>query len=113
MPSSPQKRTVKKQFEQLLPVLKSALQECYGGRLVAAVVFGSVGRGTPRNESDIDLLVVADPLPSGRMRRVDEFAAVKRALASRIDPLLSAAYSPGLRRSSRPLKSCTGDRCSS
>ncbi|HUE89895.1 MAG TPA: nucleotidyltransferase domain-containing protein, partial [Vicinamibacterales bacterium] len=54
----------------------------YGPRLVSLVVFGSIGRGTPRPDSDVDLLIVAENLPDGRMARVDEFAPVEQALAA-------------------------------
>jgi uncharacterized protein len=77
-------RAAKRKFELLLRDLRPAIQGFYGRSLVALVVFGSVGRGTPHSDSDVDLLIVADPLPSGRMRRMDEFAAVKKALANRI-----------------------------
>lgn len=46
------------------------------------VVFGSVGRGTPRPDSDVDLLIVAEKLPDGRMARVHEFAPVEKALVA-------------------------------
>jgi predicted nucleotidyltransferase len=48
---------------------------------VAVVIFGSTGRGTARPDSDIDLLLIADPLPDGRMRRVEEFEIVERRIA--------------------------------
>jgi len=35
---------------------------------------------TARLDSDVDLLVVADPLPRGRLARVEEFAAVEARL---------------------------------
>jgi len=63
-------------------VLKNLLDACaghYGERLVSLAVFGSVGRGTPRPDSDIDLLVVAEKLPRGRINRVREFWAVEKA----------------------------------
>jgi hypothetical protein len=53
----------------------------YGPRLVSLAVFGSIGRGTPRPDSDVDLLIVAKGLPDGRMARVNEFAPVEKALA--------------------------------
>lgn len=67
-------------YDAILAALPEALRACYGERLVAAAVFGSVGRGTPRDGSDVDLLVVAEGLPPGRMRRVEEFAPVELAL---------------------------------
>ena len=69
-------------FDQIFPALLRACEEVYGERLVSLVIFGSYGRGTARPDSDIDLLIVADPLPDGRMRRVDEFEEVERRLGS-------------------------------
>jgi predicted nucleotidyltransferase len=80
-------------FERLLPEICRAVQQVYGERLVTLAVFGSVGRGTPRPDSDIDLLVIADHLPPGRLRRVAEFEAVEAALA----PNLAAAAARGVR----------------
>ena len=62
----------------------------YGQRLVSLVVFGSVGRGTPRPDSDVDLLVVADPLPDGRIPRVREFEEVERSVA--VHPSVGGAH---------------------
>jgi predicted nucleotidyltransferase len=74
-------------FQALLPTIADACRAVYGERLVALVVFGSVARGTPHADSDVDLLVVADELPRGRIRRMREFDAVKR----RVAPALAAA----------------------
>ncbi len=59
----------------------------YGNRLVTIAVFGSVGRGTPRPDSDIDMLLVVSPLPNGRMKRVGEFAALEERLEGDIGAL--------------------------
>jgi predicted nucleotidyltransferase len=40
-----------------------------------------VGRGTPRRDSDVDLLVVATSLPNGRLARADDFRLVEAELA--------------------------------
>lgn len=64
----------------LLERLDAACRRHYGERLVSVVVFGSVGRGVAGPESDIDLLVVANPLPDGRVARVRDFADVERDL---------------------------------
>jgi uncharacterized protein len=78
------KKSLKRLFEGLLRELDRELQRIYGGRLVSVVVYGSVGRGTPRPDSDVDILVIAEPLPDGRKRRMDEFGAVKMALSQRL-----------------------------
>lgn len=74
---------------ELLDSLISLCKEHYGERLFSLAVFGSVGRGTPRPDSDIDLLLVIKDLPTGRLARVREFAAIETALgaasASRIE----------------------------
>lgn len=69
------------QFEALTSALLGACREHYGSRLVAVAIFGSVGRGTPRVDSDVDVLIVAEHLPDGRVARADEFRAVEAALA--------------------------------
>ena len=69
-------------FEELMQRLADACQEVYGSRLVTLAVFGSVGRGVPRPDSDIDLLIAAGPLPDGRLRRIAEFGVVERLLAT-------------------------------
>lgn len=65
---------------RLLNRLTSLCKEHYGERLISLAVFGSVGRGTARPDSDIDLLLVVKNLPNGRMARVREFSAVETAL---------------------------------
>jgi predicted nucleotidyltransferase len=67
-------------YERLLGRLLVELRARYGGRLVAVAVFGSVGRGTPRQDSDVDLLIVARDLPDGRFARLGEFQEVEGRL---------------------------------
>lgn len=69
-------------FDRLLAALNETALQVYGSRLVSLAVFGSVGRGTPRPDSDVDILLVADDLPRGRLARVYEFNQVEAALAS-------------------------------
>ncbi len=69
-------------MQDIETVLKRLLDACaghYGERLVSLAVFGSVGRGTPRQDSDIDILLVAENLPRGRINRIREFRAVEKA----------------------------------
>lgn len=65
---------------ELLNQLVNLCREHYGERLVSLAVFGSVGRGTARPDSDIDLLLIVEDLPSGRIARIKEFAALEAAL---------------------------------
>jgi uncharacterized protein len=74
-------------FESLLKQLTVEMERHYGKRLISAIVFGSVGRGEARLDSDIDILVIAKPLPKGRMLRVKEFAAVKGKLSGKIQAM--------------------------
>ena len=67
--------------DRLLAAVTAETQRCYGDRLVSLVVFGSMGRGTARPDSDLDLLVVADDLPRGRRARLVQFETAERGLA--------------------------------
>jgi hypothetical protein len=85
-------------YEEVVRGLLAELREHYGARLVSVAVFGSVARGTQREDSDIDFLVVARDLPRGRTARVAEFLPVERRLEPRLAPprpdLLPIALSP-------------------
>lgn len=81
--------TLQDRYEGLLARIVQELRSLYGDRLVACAVFGSVGRGTQRDGSDIDLLVIATSLPKGRFARVDEFLPVENSLATELLPVSS------------------------
>lgn len=74
--------TLLSRYDRLVTRLGEELRAHYGSRLVAAAVFGSVGRGTPRADSDVDVLIVARELPRGRLARVEEFLPVEERLAA-------------------------------
>lgn len=81
-------------FEDLLNALRDRCLTFYGDRLTSLAVFGSVGRGMPRPDSDIDLLIVADPLPDGRVARVAEFRSVELALAPQVTRARAVGLTP-------------------
>lgn len=83
-------------FEHLLTRVAEACRRHYGSRLVSLAVFGSVGRGTPRPDSDIDLLIVAEPLPDGRTARVDEFSLVETGLRHALQEAANAGVTTSL-----------------
>lgn len=79
-------------YDDLVDAARDACRRHYGSRLVSVAVFGSVGRGTPGPDSDIDLLVVVEQLPQGRLARSDDFVGVERF----VEPHLTSAHSHGL-----------------
>ncbi|MDI3310198.1 MAG: nucleotidyltransferase domain-containing protein [Thermoanaerobacterium sp.] len=74
-------------FDKILYLLKSACQKVYGDNLISLVIFGSVARGTPNPESDIDILIVAENIPDGRIKRIQQFAKVESLLDDYLDKL--------------------------
>lgn len=56
-------------FDTLLASLLLAVQQVYGERLVTLAIYGSVGRRTPRADSDIDMLLIVEGLPPNRSAR--------------------------------------------
>jgi hypothetical protein len=58
--------TLQERSSEALDHVLAALRRADGDRVGAVAVHGSVGRGTPRPGSGIDLLVVARDGPRGR-----------------------------------------------
>jgi predicted nucleotidyltransferase len=82
--------------EPLLAGLHAACSRHYGDRLVSLVLFGSVARGTAGPDSDVDLLLVVENLPDGRVPRVRDFMAVERALAGHLSEVRRAGWNAEL-----------------
>jgi predicted nucleotidyltransferase len=71
---------LKESFDELVDQMVSAVRALYGDRLISVVLYGSVARGTMRHDSDMDVLIVAQGLPNGRMNRIRGFEAVEEML---------------------------------
>ena len=88
--------SLKEAFREIEEALLAETRRHYGERLVSLVIYGSVGRGTMRPDSDIDLLIVADELPPGRIPRVVDFAAVENSLAPLLERFRREGFSTEL-----------------
>ena len=59
--------------DELFIAVRKAAVGAYGDRLAALAIFGSWARGTATPASDLDLLVVGEPLPPSRKEREFSF----------------------------------------
>ena len=64
----------------IFDTLLTAVKQYYDVDLFSCAIFGSYARRVQTPESDLDVLIVADKLPNGRMKRVRQFDEVERAL---------------------------------
>jgi hypothetical protein len=86
------KRRLKEPYQSLLEELVKALHEKLGDDLVSVVVYGSVARGEARQDSDIDILVVARNLPKSRLARQDLFIEVEEKIKDKIAVVEQQGY---------------------
>ncbi|MBI4715239.1 MAG: nucleotidyltransferase domain-containing protein [Nitrospirae bacterium] len=84
---------LQEQYRNLENRLLAEIRRHYGGRLVSVAVFGSVARKTQNPASDLDILIIAEGLPAGRMKRVAEFT---EAVEDRLLPFLGALRKEGI-----------------
>lgn len=82
--AEPQRGSWRTALEDVLAAVVPAAHTVFGEGLWSVVLFGSAARGTPRPDSNIDLLIVADGLPRGRVARSAVFANVERAVAEQL-----------------------------
>lgn len=94
---------LKEKFEELQHNLLAETKSFYGDSLVSFVVFGSVARETYRFDSDIDVLIIAENLPNGRMKRAAQFTTVE----DRVEPFLESLKKEGINTYISPVfKTC-------
>ena len=83
-------------YDALLAALTAACRQHYGDRLLSVAVYGSVGRGMPRPDSDVDVLIVAHGLADRHFHRLRDFRAVEDVLRARIDAARTEGLQPEL-----------------
>ncbi|MGC8849863.1 MAG: nucleotidyltransferase domain-containing protein, partial [Candidatus Bathyarchaeia archaeon] len=64
-------------YTRLLLLFARRILERYGGRVVSIVLYGSVARGSAGKDSDLDLLLIIEDLPSIYSRRMDELVSLE------------------------------------
>lgn len=72
--------------------LLNACHQFYGKRLISLAIYGSVGRGDFSIGSDLDVLIIAEPLPDGRGARVQEFLQIEEALEELMERTWAAGW---------------------
>ncbi len=90
---------IREAYQETTQKLLAACLDLYRDRLISLVLFGSVGRGTPSPQSDIDFIVVARDLPRGRLNRIREFQVVEEQL----EPWLRSLAKRGVHISLSPV----------
>jgi predicted nucleotidyltransferase len=79
-------------YGRLTAAMAAVAPTVLGEEVVAVAVFGSVGRGTPRFDSDCDVLLILRHAPRSRSER----ASIGEQIEVRLDPLLTELASSGI-----------------
>ncbi len=69
-----------KDCKQILTKFSQLLQERFGANLISLVLFGSVARGTAKQESDIDLLIILKDAPDSYYNRLEPVVDIELEL---------------------------------
>ena len=70
--------------DRLLKFLTQSCMNHYGSDLVSVVVYGSVARGTHTYSSDVDILLIVNDLPRGRLNRMRDFSRIEKQLVQEL-----------------------------
>lgn len=90
---------IKEPYRFLLEKLLELILARLGDNLVSVVVYGSVARGSPKKDSDIDILIVADSLPESRIKRQELFLEIE----SPIEPIINDLWDRGFHTDFSPI----------
>ena len=64
---------IRDKFNELINIIFEKTKDFYKDNLISFIVFGSCGRDTPTNESDIDILIILNEINFNRMKRMKIF----------------------------------------
>ncbi len=71
---------IRENFKKLSKRILKEVKSDYKEKLITLAIFGSVARERMNSESDIDLLIIAENLPEGRMKRIRQFDRIEKKL---------------------------------
>jgi len=78
-----EQRIRQREYLPLISEVLASLLKTYGGRLNSVVLYGSVARGTARENSDLDILAVIEGLSENFSERIGEMMGIIRAPGTR------------------------------
>ena len=87
-------RQLAEPYKTLIQKLLKELTMKLGENLTSVAIFGSIGRGEARKDSDIDLLIIAKKLPKNRRERTELFTSIENKLENEINKLQTNGYNP-------------------
>lgn len=90
---------IRENFEKLSKRILKEVKSHYKEKLITLAIFGSVARERMNPESDVDLLIIAENLPQGRMKRIREFDKIEKKL----EPDLAVMQKKGIHTCFSPI----------
>lgn len=69
-----------KDYKEILNRFNQSLLEKFGANLLSLILFGSVARGTAKQESDIDLLIILKDAPDSYYSRLEPVVDIELKL---------------------------------
>ena len=83
---------VPEHLHQIIKHLVDELVRYFGEDLYSVILYGSIARGDWRNDSDIDILIIADNLPRSRLDRQRIFIEIEQYLEDEVKRLWDSGY---------------------
>lgn len=88
--------SIKEPYRSVIQNLLNSLIRLYGDNLVSLIIYGSVARGNPRRDSDIDMLVIFEDLPKPMSDRIRLFERAEDEIQPLLDELMDKGYAIAL-----------------
>jgi len=84
-------------YVRLLLLFAKKILEKYDEKALSIILYGSVARGCPKEDSDIDLLLIIDQLPPSYSKRIDELVSLEldQTIRDELEFLRREGYSTG------------------